>query len=126
VVGAPFIEGRALAYMLNAKNLPGVRFIPVRFTPNASVYAGEVCGGINLLITDRNKFSPVRTGIEIALSLRALYLEEWQASKYMTLLAHRQTMDGMLAGNDYSAIAKRFTPDLKGFAQARAHFLLYE
>lgn len=126
VVGAPFIDGRALAYMLNARNLPGVRFIPVRFTPNASVHAGVICGGVNLLVTDRLKFSPVRTGIEIALSLRSLYLEEWQASKYMTLLAHRQTMDGVLAGMDYMAVSKRFVPDLKGFLQVRSHFLLYE
>jgi uncharacterized protein YbbC (DUF1343 family) len=126
VVGAPFIDGRALAYMLNARNLPGVRFIPVRFTPQRSVYAGEECGGINLLVTDRSRFLPVRTGIEIALSLRALYLEEWQASKYMTLLAHRQTMDGVLAGADYATIAKRWTNDVKAFQQARAHFLLYE
>ncbi|MDX1933725.1 MAG: DUF1343 domain-containing protein [Capsulimonadales bacterium] len=126
LIGAPFIDGRALAYMLNARNLPGIRFIPVRFVPRASVHAGEVCGGVQLLVTDRNRFLPVRTGMEIALSLRALYLEEWQASKYMTLLAHRQTMDGLLAGQDYAAIARRFAPDLKGFLQARSHFLLYE
>jgi uncharacterized protein YbbC (DUF1343 family) len=126
VLGAPYIDGRALAYLLNAKSLPGVRFIPVRFTPAASTFAGEPCGGVNLLVTDRNKFLPVRTGIETALALRTLYLEEWQASKYMTLLADRITMDGILAGDDYAAIARRWTPDLRAFTQARSHFLLYE
>ena len=126
VVGAPYIEGRALAYMLNAKNLPGVRFIPIIFTPTASVFTGERCGGINLLVTDRTRFQPVRTGLEIVLALRALYLEEWKASKYMTLLAHRQTMDSLLAGVDYASVAKRFLPDLKGFTTARTPFLLYD
>jgi uncharacterized protein YbbC (DUF1343 family) len=87
VVGAPFIDGRALAYVLNQKNLPGVRFVPVRFTPTTSKCANEPCGGVNLVVTDRVKLQPVRTGIEIALALRSLYLEEWQASKYLTLLA---------------------------------------
>jgi uncharacterized protein YbbC (DUF1343 family) len=126
LIGAPWIDGRALAYVMNAKNLPGVRFVPVRFTPNASKFAGESCGGLNLLLTDRNKFAPVRTGIEIALALRALYLEEWQASKYMTLLANRVVMDAVMAGDEYAAIQKRWTPDLRAFQQARAHFLLYE
>jgi uncharacterized protein YbbC (DUF1343 family) len=126
VLGAPYIEGRALAYLLNAKNLPGVRFIPVHFTPFASTFAGERCGGVNLIVTDRAKFQPVRTGIEIALALRTLYLEEWQASKYMTLLAARVAMDGVLAGDEYAALARRWTPDLKAFTQARSHFLLYE
>jgi uncharacterized protein YbbC (DUF1343 family) len=126
VIGSPYIEGRALAYLMNAKNLPGVRFIPVHFTPSASTLAGERCGGVNLMVTDRTKFQPVRTGIEIALALRTLYLEEWQASKYMTLLAARAAMDGILAGDEYATIARRWTPDLKAFTQARSHFLLYD
>jgi uncharacterized protein YbbC (DUF1343 family) len=126
VVGAPFIDGRALAYVMNAKALPGVRFVPIRFTPNASRCAGESCGGVNLIVTDRTKLQPVRVGIELALALRALYLEEWQASKYLTLLASRVAMDGILAGDEYPALAKRWASDLKGFQQARGQFLLYD
>jgi uncharacterized protein YbbC (DUF1343 family) len=125
IVGAPWMDGRALAYVLNARNLPGVRFVPVRFTPNASKCAHEPCSGINLILTDRNKFQPVRTGLEIALALRTLHLEEWQASKYMTLLANRVIMDGILAGDDYPALQKRLSGDLKAFNQARSTFLLY-
>jgi uncharacterized protein YbbC (DUF1343 family) len=126
VVGAPWADGRALAYVLNARNLPGVRFIPVEFTPRASKFEGEKCRGVNLLVTDRNRFLPVRTGIEIALALRALHLEEWQASKYLTLLASRAAMDGVLAGDEYAALARRWTPDLRGFQQVRNQVLLYE
>lgn len=126
VVGAPYIDGRALAYGLNSKNLPGVRFVPVRFTPTASKFVDETCGGVNLFVTDRLKFAPVRAGLEIALALRALYLEEWQASKYITLLASRPAMDGVLAGEGYAAIAKRWAGELKAFGQARAAFLLYD
>lgn len=126
VIGAPYINGRALAAALNARNLPGIRFIPVRFTPSASKFAGEECGGVNMLITDRNKFTPVRTGLEIALALRALYMEEWQASKFLTLLANRTAMDGLLAGEDYTTLAKRWTADLRAFTKARSDFLLYE
>jgi uncharacterized protein YbbC (DUF1343 family) len=113
VLGAPYVDGRALAAALNAQNLPGVRFIPITFTPRASTFTNEACGGVNLLVTDRNKFAPVRSGLEIALALRALYLEEWQASRYLTLLASRTVMDGLLAGEDYVTLARRFTSDLR-------------
>jgi uncharacterized protein YbbC (DUF1343 family) len=126
IMGAPYVDPRAFAYVLNAKGLPGVRFIPTRFTPNASKFAGEVCGGVQILITDRNKFIPVRTGLEIALALRTLYLEEWEASRYLTLLASRSAMDGLLAGEEYAALAKRWSADLRGFNQARSAFLLYD
>jgi uncharacterized protein YbbC (DUF1343 family) len=126
IMGAPYVDPRAFAYVLNAKGLPGVRFIPTRFTPNASRFTGEVCGGVQIMITDRNKFIPVRTGMEIALALRTLYLEEWEASRYLTLLASRSAMDGLLAGEEYTTLAKRWSADLRGFNQARSAFLLYD
>jgi uncharacterized protein YbbC (DUF1343 family) len=126
LVGAPWVDHRAWAYLLNERNLPGVRFIPVEFTPRASKFDGELCRGINLLLTDRNKFLPVRTGVEMALTLRQLHLEEWQASKYLTLLASRLAMDGLLAGDEYMDIAKKWSGDLRGFQQVRNQVLLYE
>lgn len=124
--GAPWLEARAVAYRLNAANLPGVRFIPVRFTPRASKFAGESCGGVSLLVTDRGRFAPVRTGLEIARTLREVHRDDWQASKYLTLLASRAAMDRLMAGEGYAAMEKGWRADLKGFQTARSQFLLYE
>src|SRR5262249_53568978 len=38
VIGAPWIDGQKLAAALNARHISGVRFVPVRFTPAASVF----------------------------------------------------------------------------------------
>src|SRR5206468_1507542 len=65
LVGAPWIDGRKLAAELNAARLAGVRFVPVRFTPRASVHRDVECGGINIVITDRAQFEPIVTGPEI-------------------------------------------------------------
>ena len=75
IVGAPWIQGDKLADDLNRRLIPGVRFVPLRFTPKASVFKDETCAGINIIITDRSAFQPVLTGIEIALALRRLYTE---------------------------------------------------
>src|SRR5712691_5059510 len=66
VVGAPWMDGRKLAADLNDRNLAGVRFVPIRFTPRSSVFAGIACSGINVIVVDRNRFSPVRTGLAVA------------------------------------------------------------
>src|SRR5262249_39634948 len=58
VVGAPWMEGRRLAAELNDRDLPGVRFVSVRFTPRSSVHAGKSCGGINIVIVERRRFVP--------------------------------------------------------------------
>jgi len=123
--GAPYIEPRAFAAALNAAKLPGIRFIPVRFTPRASKFAGETCGGVQLLITDRLKFQPVRTGLEMAAMLRRLHRDKWEASKLLTLLANRAAMDGLLADEPVAQLQKEWTPALKAFVDVRKHFLLY-
>ena len=58
VLGAPWLDGAALARALNEAQLPGVRFVPLRFTPESSKFAGEECGGINILVTDRGALRP--------------------------------------------------------------------
>src|SRR5204862_6825746 len=73
VVGAPWIDGQKLALNLNGRNLNGVRFVPIRYKPSGSTFKGEDCGGVNMIITNRDTFNSVRTGIEIATALRKLY-----------------------------------------------------
>ena len=73
-VGAPWIDGAALAAALNARGLAGVRFYPVTFTPSAGApLAGQACHGVFLLVTDRDRLRPVRVGVEIASALSRLY-----------------------------------------------------
>ena len=66
-VGAPWIDGPALARALNARFLPGVRFVPVDFTPRSPYpYADQLCHGIELIVTDRNVVDSPELGLEIA------------------------------------------------------------
>ena len=53
VIGAPWLDGRVLADALAARRIPGVGFVPIRFTPSASKFKGEQCGGVNIVVTDR-------------------------------------------------------------------------
>src|SRR5262249_47480861 len=98
VIGAPWLDGRKLSAELNQRAYPGVTFVPIEFTPTASKFANQTCGGINILITDRAKFEPLRTGFEIAAALRKFYADQWEAKAYDRLLGNAKTLNALLDG----------------------------
>src|SRR6185436_17866361 len=69
-IGAPYIDDARLASELNRAGLTGVRFVPVRFTPEASVFKGQPCKGVNIILTDRDNCNVVDVGITIASKLQ--------------------------------------------------------
>ena len=125
VVGAPWINGRQLAHLLNEENLPGVRFVPIRFTPTASKHVGEVCGGVNILVAHRDVFHPVSMGFAIACALRDLYPNEWDISRYNVLLANDGVYDAVTQGANYKELTRLSTPDAQAFHRRCAPHLLY-
>ncbi|MDQ3323947.1 MAG: DUF1343 domain-containing protein [Acidobacteriota bacterium] len=126
VVGAPWLDGRKLATYLNGRNLGGVRFVPVKFKPNASVFKNEDLGGINVVITDRARFQSVKTGIEIAVALRKLYPNDWQADKFLRLLVNDDVLEKVKRADAPEDIEKSYQNDLVTFSKRRASFLLYK
>ncbi len=126
IVGAPWIDGRKLAAFLNEKNLNGVRFVPVKFKPKASVFKNEEVGGINIVVTDREKFEPVRTGIEIAVALRKLYPFEWKMEKYLNLIVNQESFEQIKRGAAAETIEKAWQEDLDEFKKRRVRFLIYK
>ncbi len=124
VFGAPYIAPCLFATTLNEAGLPGVRCIPLRFTPTASVFAGHSCGGVQLLVTDRDRLNAMQVGLTLALTLRRLYLDDWQPEKLMTLLVNQAAYDAVAAGRSYADMSADWAADLAAFAaRARPHLL---
>lgn len=96
ILGAPYIDGAAL--IREAGPQPGVTFEPIRFTPTASVFANQDCGGIRLTITDRRALRPVDLGLTLAAALMRLYPGQFAADKMQRLLRHKPTLDAIKAG----------------------------
>ncbi len=126
IFGAPYINAAAFASALNDEHLPGVRFVPVEFTPSASVFAGEKCGGIQILVTDRDALDAVRVGLTLALTLHRVCRNIWQPEKLMTLLVNQAAYDGLVAGKSYATIAAGWAEDLVGFERRAEKYRLYE
>lgn len=126
IVGAPWIDGQRLADYLNRRRLQGVRFVATRFTPKASVFQGEECGGINIIITNRDSFRPVTTGIELAVALRVLYADQWKVDDYLRLLANRAALERIRRAEGPEKIVRSWEAELEQFRQARLRALIYE
>ncbi|REK63481.1 MAG: DUF1343 domain-containing protein [Cohnella sp.] len=73
MIGAPFIEPQRLADEMNGRKLPGVRFRPVYFKPTASKFRGELCGGVQLYVTDARAVRPLETGITLLYTIKRHY-----------------------------------------------------
>jgi uncharacterized protein YbbC (DUF1343 family)/CubicO group peptidase (beta-lactamase class C family) len=92
LVGAPYINELEFAQQLNQSGLPGVRFVPVEFTPTYSVHKGELCHGVCILLTDRDASNVVDVGLQIARVLYRLYPKEFVPEKMDRLLKHPPTL----------------------------------
>lgn len=126
IFGAPWLDGQRLAAYLNARGLPGVRFVPIRFTPKAEPFKDKECGGVNIIVTDRSRYRPIHVGIEIAIALHTLYPTDWKIDCYGFLLANEDTLDRLKRGDSASDILRSWSEPLDEFRKRRARVLLYQ
>jgi uncharacterized protein YbbC (DUF1343 family)/CubicO group peptidase (beta-lactamase class C family) len=126
LLGAPWIDARQLARTMNARLLPGIRFVPVTFTPIAPYpYAGQLCQGISLIVTDRNALDGPELGLEIASALWRLYPSDYKLDLLDRLLVNKSVLDALRAGTDPQRIAGDWRVSLDAFMQRRAAYLQY-
>jgi len=66
------------------RGLPGVVFVPNYFRPQFQKHRGAVCGGVELLVTDREAFRSYRTGVELLAAIHRLWPDgfAWRAAPY--------------------------------------------
>ena len=125
VFGAPWIDGSRLAQVLSSRAIPGVRFSPVHFTPRASVFAAESCGGVRIDVVDRSTLRSVSLGLEIAVALRDLYPTQWDRRRFIELVASADVVRRLEAGESAPAIVTSWEKALREFLAKRAKYLLY-
>jgi uncharacterized protein YbbC (DUF1343 family) len=126
LVGAPWLDGQKLASYLNARQISGVRFVPVRFTPATGANKDQECGGVNIVVTDRTRLQSVALGIEIAAALRQLYPSDWKVDGFVRLLANGDAFDRLKRGDTPEQIIQAWRNQLEAFQRARETFLLYQ
>jgi len=125
ILGAPYLDDRKLAADLNRSGLAGVRFVPVRFTPTASVFAGQECAGVQLILTDRNAFRAPDLGVVLAATLQRQHPQELGLEKMQRLLKSSAVLEAIRADRPLAEIRTLWANDLAKFEERRKPFLLY-
>ncbi|HEY1380324.1 MAG TPA: DUF1343 domain-containing protein [Gemmataceae bacterium] len=134
--GAPGIDARAVCRRLNGANLPGVVFRPAWFQPTFQKHAGKRCGGMQLHVTDRMAFGPVRTGLAVLAALREAAGNSfaWRTEEYEfvrdpiaidLLFGSDRERRALEAGHDWREIATSWEAEEGEFNERRRAFLMY-
>ncbi|HZM01767.1 MAG TPA: DUF1343 domain-containing protein, partial [Candidatus Saccharimonadales bacterium] len=126
VIGAPYIEDLRLAAALNKAGLPGVCFVPVRFTPTDYIFKNQSCGGVNIILTDRSRCSVVDVAMEAARILNRWYPEQFKVERINHLLLDTPTLQAIENDQSLSEIHKLWTAKSDEFKARRAKYLLYQ
>lgn len=125
MMGAPFVDGKAWADALNARNLPGVKFEPITFTPDSRRYKGEKCGGVTVIVTDRDKLKAVEMGVHMLQTVAQLYPDKVKITDYADRLMATPDLRHRILKEDVGSIVKSWQPGLEKFKALRAKHLLY-
>jgi uncharacterized protein YbbC (DUF1343 family) len=129
LIGAPYIKGYELADRLNQLHLPGVAFREAYFNPTFSKYTGQDVGGVQVYVTDRNTYDPIRTALSIIATVKALYPHDfqWRSDNWIDKLMGTDTVrKEMDAGEPVDQIIKEWQPSLDAFKKLRQQYLLYK
>ena len=124
--GAPWIDAQRLAEALNAAALPGVRFVPHNRTPATSVYASELCYGVDIILTDRGTFAAGLTAITLATTLYELHGETWSLEQFPRLWGRPEVISQIRSGLSATQIAATWAADLAKFLEVRERYLIYQ
>jgi uncharacterized protein YbbC (DUF1343 family) len=125
VVGAPWIDPVAFAKYLNARDISGVRFVPIQFTPVSSNYSSQLCGGVNMTVTDRNALDAPELGLEVASALQHLYPGNYKIAGLDTLMVSKASLDAIVAGQDPRRVAEEWQDEIDRYQIVRSKYLLY-
>jgi len=129
--GAPWIDGPALCRELGSRKLAGVRWTPVRFTPEkqpgmpAYPHTGKECGGFEVEIVDRAAFRPVAASLHVLDALYRLYPKNLTFGRSCPMIGLRSIESDLKSGRPPAEIEKSWQADLELFKAARKKALLY-
>jgi len=105
-----------------------VRFDAVRFTPVAPLYPGPVstlklankeCGGVRVVLTDREHCAVVDVGVVLALTLQKTLPRRFKVDAMSRLLANDDTLADIKAGKSLAEIKARWAAPLAEFEARR-------
>ena len=130
LIGAPWLDGDALAERLNARGLSGVRFEPTTFTPRSPAdgkYADVPVSGVRFILSDRASYDPTLAAVAALIEARRLSGPRWGwlAEHFDRLAGTARLREAIETGATLAEIAKEWEQQRGAFLRLRSRYLLY-
>ncbi len=133
LIGAPWIDGFALAEAMNEHELPGIYFNPISFTPVSlpgvaveNKYMNQQIHGLDLIVTDRDALRPLGAAVYLLYTLKKLYPEQIELGEYLEKLigisSFRRSINDLRSPGK---ILEEWEPGIREFEKVRRKYLLY-
>lgn len=132
--GAPFIDPEKLVSEIGI--IDGAVLRPVFFEPTANKWAGQVCGGVQIHVTDAHAFRPYATSLRLLQAIRNFWPDkfEWKKPPYEYEF-ERMPIDLIMGSHKIRKALESMTPiadieaswqnDLADFRATSESFFLY-
>ncbi len=125
-LGAPWMEAEALAEDLNGREIPGVFFRPVEFSPTLRNFTDEICHGVELILTDRDALPSVAMGIHLIDAIHRQNPVELRLAQSLGLIGSRRVVQQLLDFERPETIIAGWQESLWEFREEREKYLMYE
>ncbi|WP_181347198.1 exo-beta-N-acetylmuramidase NamZ domain-containing protein [Thalassobacillus sp. CUG 92003] len=133
MVGAPFINSTELAAEMNSHDLPGVTFRAASFTPAFSKHSGDLTHGVEIHVTDQERYKSVETGLHLVKTIHDMYPDDFEfraensegVSFFDYLIGNGWVREAIENGESVDQMKMEWQDDLHDFKQLREQYLLY-
>lgn len=131
LIGSPWINAAALEKRMAALDMPGLHFRRASFKPTFSKYQNELCHGVQVHITDREKADVFLGGLKLLETIRDMYPEKLEYLSWGESRIH--SLDKLLGTDAFRAgrltadeVSQTYAPGVAAFSEAVKPFLLYQ
>jgi len=137
IFGAPFIDPAKLVKRLNEFKLKGVFFRPLYFTPTFNKFSGQLCGGVQIHVIDREKFKAFKTAVAILLTIKEIYPQiniwreppyeyEFEKLPFDILSGSDRLRKDIEEGKSLKDMEYWWNDELESFRKIREKYLVYD
>jgi uncharacterized protein YbbC (DUF1343 family) len=126
-----------LVKRLNEFKLKGVFFRPLYFTPTFNKFSGQLCGGVQIHVIDREKFKAFKTAVAILLTIKEIYPQiniwreppyeyEFEKLPFDILSGSDRLRKDIEEGKSLKDMEYWWNDELESFRKIREKYLIYD
>lgn len=126
-IGAPWLNAREVAQVMNERRLPGVRFeaITMSVAPTAAKHKGQSIPAIRFAVTDRRVYRPVRTSLLLIDEIRRRHPRDFAWTATIDRLTGSDKVRLAIEGGRLDQLLEEWEREAGEFRENRKPYLLY-